>query len=143
MQRASPTSSIGGAPGFLKVIDDKTLGFADFGGNRQYVATGNAIDNPKAFIFLMDYEVSRRVKLWGSIKVVTDDQELLEQLTDSSYSAGRPERAVLFTLDAWDANCPQHIHKRVLKSQADAQTTELEDRIAKLESELKEARKGA
>ncbi|MBC8106394.1 MAG: pyridoxamine 5'-phosphate oxidase family protein [Anaerolineae bacterium] len=101
----------GGAPGFLKVIDDHTLGFADFGGNGQYLTLGNLSENPKAFIFLMDYATSRRVKLWGTARVVANDPALLERLTDADYP-GKVERAITFTIEAWDMNCPQHVHKR-------------------------------
>lgn len=103
----------GGPPGFLKVVDNKTLGFADFGGNRQYISTGNLSENPQAFIFLMDYVNSQRIKLWGTARVVEDDPVLLASLADPEYPA-RPERAILFAIEAWDANCPQHIHKREL-----------------------------
>lgn len=101
----------GGSPGFLKVIDQKTLGFADFGGNRQYITLGNLSENPKAFLFLMDYANSRRIKVWGTAHVVEDDQELLQRLHDPQYPAS-PERVILFTVEAWDMNCHQHIHKR-------------------------------
>src|SRR4051812_15551182 len=77
----------GGPPGFLRVIDDRTLGFADFGGNRQYVSTGNLSENPKAFIFLMDYVEARRVKLWGTARVIEDDPTLLARLADPEYPA--------------------------------------------------------
>jgi uncharacterized protein len=106
----------GGSPGFLKVIDEHTLGFADFGGNRQYITLGNLSENPKAFIFLMDYAHSRRVKLWGTARVVERDGELLNKVRDPSYP-GRAERVILFTLEAWDINCPQHIHKRYSQRQ--------------------------
>ena len=76
----------GGPPGLLKVIDDRTLGFADFGGNRQYISLGNLSENPKAFLFLMDYANSRRVKVWGTAKVVEGDSELLAKLSDPTYS---------------------------------------------------------
>lgn len=103
----------GGPRGFLRVVDDKTLGFADFGGNRQYISIGNLSENPLAFIFLIDYVNRRRIKLWGIAKVVEDDAALLEGLADPQYP-GRPERAILFTIEAWDVNCPQHIHRRRL-----------------------------
>jgi predicted pyridoxine 5'-phosphate oxidase superfamily flavin-nucleotide-binding protein len=102
----------GGPAGFLKVVDEKTLGFADFGGNRQYISTGNLTENPKAFIFLMDYVHARRIKLWGRARIVENDAALLSRLGDPAYP-GAVERAVLFEIEAWDANCPQHIHKRV------------------------------
>ena len=75
----------GGAPGFLKVLDEHTLGFADFGGNQQYITLGNLAENPKAFIFLMDYANSRRVKLWGTAKVIENDAKLIDQLRDPNY----------------------------------------------------------
>ena len=89
----------GGPPGFLKVIDDTTLGFADFSGNRQYVTLGNLSENPRAFIFLMNYAASQRVKLWGEARVVEDDPVLLERLRDRAYP-GKVERAILFRLEA-------------------------------------------
>ncbi len=101
----------GGPKGFLRVLDDKTLAFADFSGNRQYITVGTLSENDKAFIFLMDYPNRRRIKLWGSAKVVDDDPELLEKLTHPSYK-GRPEHAIVFTIEAWDINCPQHIKPR-------------------------------
>jgi len=101
----------GGPPGFLKVLDDKTLAFADFRGNRQYITAGNLAENPKAYIFLMDYASRRRIKIWGRARVVDDDPALLTRITDSVYK-GKPEQVVLFTIEAWDANCPQHITPR-------------------------------
>jgi predicted pyridoxine 5'-phosphate oxidase superfamily flavin-nucleotide-binding protein len=101
----------GGPAGFLKVIDDKTLGFADFAGNRQYITLGNLTENPKAFIFLIDYTNLQRVKLWGEARVVEDDAELLKRLKPDGYRA-RVEQAILFTVSAWDSNCPQHIPQR-------------------------------
>jgi hypothetical protein len=133
----------GGLPGFLKVIDEQTLGFADFGGNRQYITLGNLSENPKAFIFLMDYANSRRVKLWGSAKVVENDAKLLEQLSDPEYRRGKPERAILFTLEAWDMNCPQHIHKRVPLAQVAPVIEKLERRIRELEAVVAGLRSGA
>jgi predicted pyridoxine 5'-phosphate oxidase superfamily flavin-nucleotide-binding protein len=129
----------GGPPGFLKVLDDRTLAFADFGGNRQYITLGNLSENPKAFIFLMDYSNSQRVKLWGTAKVVEDDPALLERLRDPEYP-GRVERAVVFTVEAWDVNCPQHIHKRFPQRQIAPLIEELRGRIAELEGQLAEAR---
>src|SRR5271170_8016880 len=101
----------GGPPGFLKVLDDRTLAFADFGGNRQYITLGNLSENPSAFIFLMDYANQQRVKLWGTAKVVEDDPELMERVRDPDYP-GKVERAIVFTIEAWDINCPRHIQKR-------------------------------
>lgn len=125
----------GGAPGFLKVIDDKTLGFADFGGNRQYITLGNLSDNPKAFIFLMDYANSRRIKLWGTARVVEDDPVLLQQLQDPEYP-GRVERAIVFAIEAWDVNCPQHIHKRFPQREIAPIIESLQARIQELEARI-------
>jgi len=98
----------GGPSGFLRVLDPKTLAFADFSGNRQYITTGNLAENPRAFIFLMDYANRRRVKLWGTARVVEDNPDLLRSLTIEGYR-GRPEQVIVFTLEAWDVNCQQHI----------------------------------
>jgi len=125
----------GGSPGFLKVIDEHTLGFADFGGNRQYITLGNLSENPKAFIFLMDYANSRRVKLWGTARVIEGDPVLEEQMRDTKYP-GKVERAILFTIEAWDINCPQHIHKRFSQKQLAPVISRLQSRIDELEEEL-------
>jgi predicted pyridoxine 5'-phosphate oxidase superfamily flavin-nucleotide-binding protein len=125
----------GGAPGFLKVMDDKTLGFADFGGNRQYITLGNISENPKAFMFLMNYAHSRRIKLWGTLRVVHDDSTLLDRLRDPAYP-GKVERAVLFTIEAWDVNCPQHIHKRFSQRQIAPLIEKLQAQIKDLEAKV-------
>lgn len=131
----------GGAPGFLKVIDEKTLGFADFGGNRQYVTLGNLSENPKAFIFLMDYANSQRIKLWGTARVVEDDPDLLERLQDPEYP-GRVERAILFSIDAWDVNCPQHIHKRFPQAVVAPIIKKLQTQVHELQAKLAEYEQG-
>ena len=131
----------GGPPGFLKVIDDRTLGFADFAGNRQYITLGNLSENPKAFLFLMDYANRQRVKLWGSARVVEDDPTLIQKLHDPAYE-GTPERVILFTLEAWDANCPQHIHTRFSASQVGPVIRRLEERVRDLEAKLAMAHQG-
>jgi predicted pyridoxine 5'-phosphate oxidase superfamily flavin-nucleotide-binding protein len=125
----------GGVPGFLKVLDEHTLGFADFGGNRQYITLGNLSENPKAFIFLMDYANQQRVKLWGTARVVENDPELLEKLRDPAYP-GKVERAILFTIEAWDVNCQQHIHQRFSQRQIAPVIDRLQNRIAELETEV-------
>lgn len=125
----------GGPKGLLKVLDSRTLAFADFGGNRQFISTGNLSENPRVFVFLMDYANQSRVKLWGTARVVTDDPKLLARLHDSSYAA-RPERALVITIEAWDANCPQHIHPRLLESEVAPLVESLRKRIAALEAEL-------
>jgi predicted pyridoxine 5'-phosphate oxidase superfamily flavin-nucleotide-binding protein len=132
----------GGQLGFLKVIDEQTLGFADFGGNRQYITLGNLSENPQAFIFLMDYTHSQRVKLWGTARVVEDDAELLARLSDPSYP-GKVERAILFSVEAWDINCQQHIHKRYSDRIIAPVIDELQRRVDQLEAELATLRNGA
>lgn len=126
----------GGAPGFLKVVDSKTLGFADFGGNRQYITLGNLSENPRAFLFLMDYAHSRRIKLWGNARIVDADPGLLDRLRDPAYP-GKVERAILFEIEAWDVNCPQHIHKRFAQRQIAPVIEQLQSKIAELENTLK------
>jgi uncharacterized protein len=96
----------GGPPGFLQVLDDKTIGFADFAGNRQYITQGNLADNPKAYLFLIDYARRQRIKLWGEARVIEGDAELTAKLMPQGYKA-RAEQVILFTVAAWDANCPQ------------------------------------
>ena len=125
----------GGSPGFLKKVDEKTLGFADFGGNRQYITLGNLAENPQAFIFLMDYARSRRIKVWGKARIVDDDPALLDRLRDPAYP-GKVERAILFQIEAWDVNCPQHIHKRFSQKLVAPVIEQLQGRIAELEAEV-------
>lgn len=129
----------GGSPGFLRVVDSKTLGFGDFAGNRQYITLGNISENPKAFIFLMDYAHSRRIKLWGKLRIVEGDTKLLEQLREDSYP-GKVERAILFEIEAWDVNCPQHIHRRFSQTQIAPVIEQLQSRIAELEAKLRESK---
>ncbi len=129
----------GGPTGFLKVIDDHTLGFADFGGNRQYVTLGNLSENPKAFLFLMDYANSQRLKVWGTARVVEGNADLQEKLRDPAYP-GEVERVILFSIEAWDVNCSQHIHPRFSRRQIDPAIEQLQSRIAELESEVERLR---
>ena len=96
----------GGPPGFIRVLDDRTLAFADFKGNRQYVTQGNLAENDKAYIFAPDYANRRRIKIWGTARVVEDDPDLMARLVDPDYVQGRPEQAILFSVAAWDSNCP-------------------------------------
>lgn len=126
----------GGPPGFLKVIDDRTLGFADFSGNRQYITVGNLADNPKAFIFLMDFARRRRIKIWGRAEVVENDAVLLSKLHDPAYGS-EPERMFLFHIDAWDVNCPQHIKPRFTEEEIEDSIAALRARIAELEAQVK------
>lgn len=101
----------GGPKGFLKVLDDRTLGFADFRGNRQYISYGNLVENNKISLFLMDYPNRIRIKIWGTAEVIENDQELIDQLSVSKYK-GKPERAFIIRVKTWDKNCPQHITPR-------------------------------
>ncbi len=125
----------GGAKGFLKVLDERTLGFADFRGNRQYITVGNLSENDKAYIFLMDYANSRRIKIWGRARMVADDPELMARLADPGYAA-RPEQAIVFHLEAWDVNCPRHITRRYTEDDVAAVVARLQHRIDALEAEL-------
>ena len=131
----------GGPAGFLKAIDDKHLAFADFGGNKQYITAGNLSENDRASIFLMDYANRQRIKLWGRARVVEDDAALLERLADPAYRA-KPERAVVFEIEAWDVNCPQHITRRYTEAQIAPAVAKLQARIDELEAEVKELKGG-
>jgi predicted pyridoxine 5'-phosphate oxidase superfamily flavin-nucleotide-binding protein len=123
----------GGSPGFLKVVDERTLAFADFRGNRQYITAGNLGENAKASIFLMDYANRRRIKIWGRARV-SDDPELMARLTDADYG-GVPEQAIVFEVTAWDVNCPQHITPRYTEAEVARIIAPLERRIAELEAD--------
>ena len=124
----------GGPAGLLKALDETTLAFADFGGNRQYITAGNLAENNRAFIFLMDYAKRRRIKLWGSAKIIENDQALLTSLADPAYAAA-PERAIVFTINAWDRNCAQHIPRLLPFDDVASAIGQLEHRIAALEVE--------
>jgi predicted pyridoxine 5'-phosphate oxidase superfamily flavin-nucleotide-binding protein len=132
----------GGPPGFLKVLDDQTLGFVDFVGNRQYITLGNLAENPKAQLFLIDYAHRKRVKIWGEARVIDDDPELLERLMPKGYKA-RASQIILFSISAWDANCPQHIPRRVEAADAAEAIAERDRRIAALEAQLAQLRAAA
>jgi hypothetical protein len=129
----------GGPKGFLKVIDEHTLAFADFRGNRQYITTGNLAENDKAYLFLMDYTHRQRVKIWGRARVVEDDPALLQSLAVPGYE-GKPEQAILFTIEAWDTNCPQHIPQMFAATDVAAAIERLQGRIAELEAEVAKLR---
>lgn len=125
----------GGPPGFLRVLDEKTLGFVDFSGNRQFISQGNLLDNDKAQLFLIDYGSRQRVKIWGTARVVENDAALVARLMPKDYNA-KPEQTIVFHVDAWDANCPQHIPLRFEAPEV-AKMLELRDaRIRELEAEL-------
>jgi predicted pyridoxine 5'-phosphate oxidase superfamily flavin-nucleotide-binding protein len=124
----------GGPKGFIKVLDDKTLGFADYAGNKQYTTISNLAENDRAYLFLLDFAARRRIKLWGRARVVENDPTLIARLADPGYRA-RPERAILFTVEAWDVNCSQHITARFSEAEIAEATAILRDRIATLEAE--------
>jgi predicted pyridoxine 5'-phosphate oxidase superfamily flavin-nucleotide-binding protein len=126
----------GGPPGFLHVLDEKTIAFADFAGNRQYITQGNLADNSKVHLFLIDYAHRQRVKIWGEARVVEGDSTLIAQLMPEGYRA-RPEQVILLTVTAWDANCPQHIPQRFEAADVAAALAERDQRIEALEAEIK------
>ena len=125
----------GGSLGFLKVLDEKTLGFADFGGNGQYLSIGNLTDDNRVFLFLMDYAHRRRLKIWGRATVEHDRPDLVEQLYSPSYPAD-PQRAILIHIEAWDWNCPQHIPHKYSEQEVQSMVEPLRTRIAELEAQL-------
>jgi predicted pyridoxine 5'-phosphate oxidase superfamily flavin-nucleotide-binding protein len=125
----------GGPKGFVKILDNNTLAFADYGGNRQYITQGNLSENPKAYIFVMDFARRRRVKIWGEARVVDDDPALLKSLMPAGYKA-RPEQVILFKISAWDTNCPQHIPQKFDAADVAAALASRDARIAELEAEV-------
>jgi predicted pyridoxine 5'-phosphate oxidase superfamily flavin-nucleotide-binding protein len=129
----------GGPKGFIKVIDDKTLGFSDYRGNRQYITLANLGENDRAFLFLIDPARRQRIKLWGRARMVENDAPLVEKLFDAGYKA-KPERAILFTIEAWDANCSQHIVARFTEADLDEAFQAVQTKIAALEAENAELR---
>ncbi len=133
----------GGPAGFLRVQDESTIAFADYRGNRQFITSGNLGENNRAFLFLIDYAQRRRVKIWGTARVVEDDPELIATLMPAGYKA-RPEQAIVLSVEAWDENCPQHIPQRFeaadverALAQRDAAIAERDARIAALDAELR------
>jgi uncharacterized protein len=124
----------GGPKGFIKVLDEKTLGFADYRGNRQYITLGNLSENDRAFLFLIDFSRRQRIKLWGRARVVEDDDALVEKLFDRGYKA-RPERVILFTIEAWNANCSQHITARLSEPEIEGLFTTVQQQISALQAE--------
>jgi len=124
----------GGPKGFIKVIDEKTLGFADYRGNRQYITLANLSENDRAFLFLLDPARRQRIKIWGRARMIEGDSALIEQLFDSDYKA-KPERAILFTIEAWDVNCSSHIVTRFTEAEIEEAFATVQARIAELEAE--------
>lgn len=124
----------GGPRGFIRVLDENTLAFADFSGNKQYISTGNLAENGRAFLFLMDYAHARRIKIWGRARMVDADPALIASLMPAHYKA-RGEQALLFTVEAWDSNCSQHIPRKLDGGEVAALIDRFEARIATLEAE--------
>jgi hypothetical protein len=124
----------GGPKGFIKVIDERTLGFADYRGNRQFITLANLGENDRAFLFLLDPARRQRIKLWGRARVVENDAALVEKLFDAGYKA-RPERAILFTIEAWDVNCSSHIVTRFTEAEIEQAIATVQAKIAELETE--------
>src|SRR5271169_454949 len=131
----------GGPVGFLRVIDDTTLAFADFRGNRQYISLGNVAANDRVALFLMDYPNRRRLKIYARIEVknLTVDPALTEKLALPGYKA-KPERVFVLHLEAFDWNCSQHIMPRFTEEEIDAALSPVRARIAQLEAENKTLR---
>lgn len=123
----------GGPKGFIRVVGPDLIGWADYAGNRQYVSTGNLAENDKAFLFLMDYARRRRIKLWGRARL-TDDAALIATLMPKGYGA-QGEQAMLFQVEAWDANCPQHIPQKFDAADVAAAVAQRDARIAELQAE--------
>lgn len=124
----------GGPKGFLRVIDEKTLAFADYIGNRQYITTGNLSENDQAQMFLMDYERRIRVKIWGHAQI-SNDPATIAMLMPENYRA-KPQQAILFTVAAFDTNCSQHIPMKLDVVEVAGAFEHLKARIAALEAEL-------
>jgi predicted pyridoxine 5'-phosphate oxidase superfamily flavin-nucleotide-binding protein len=128
----------GGPPGFIKVLDDHTLAFADFTGNKQYITTGNLVENDRAFLFMMNYADGERIKIWGRARVVQNDARLFERLTDPAYAA-RVEQAIVFEVEAWNVNCSQHIPRLVHAEEVERMVSDLRRRIDYLEATLRDS----
>jgi predicted pyridoxine 5'-phosphate oxidase superfamily flavin-nucleotide-binding protein len=124
----------GGPKGFIKVIDDRTLGFVDYRGNRQYLTLANLSENDRAFLFLLDPARRQRIKLWGRARVVENDPALVERLGDKDYKA-RPERVILFTIEAWDVNCSSHIVTRFTEAEVEQAFAAVQEKISELQAE--------
>jgi hypothetical protein len=126
----------GGPTGFARVLDERTIGFADFRGNRQYVSVGNLMTDDRVSLFFMDYPNRTRLKLFGRARIIgLDDDTLLSRLEMADYRA-RIERGLIITVEGFDWNCPQHITERYSLEEVHAMTAPLTARIAELEAEL-------
>lgn len=125
----------GGPRGFIRIVDEHTIGFVDLSGNQQFITTGNLAENPRAFLFLMDYARRRRVKVWGRARVVEPDPALVARLMPDSEQA-EPVGVILFEVLAWDTNCPQHIPQKLDADIVAAALAERDAEIGRLKAEL-------
>ena len=123
-----------GPKGFIKGLDERTLGFADYRGNRQYITLANLTENDHAYLFLLDPARRQRIKLWGRARVVENDPALVERLFDQGYKA-RPERAILFSIEAWDVNFSSYIVTRFTEADIEGAFDTVQKKIAELETE--------
>lgn len=124
----------GGPKGFVRALDDRTLAFVDFVGNRQYVSTGNLAENDRVCLLLIDYANRRRIKVWGKARVLPATDEWLARLSSPSHR-GRPEQIVVISVSAWDVNCPRHIPQKLDAADVARTIERLQARIAELERE--------
>ena len=124
----------GGPKGFIKVVDERTLGFADYRGNKQFITLGNLSENDRAYLFLIDFSRRQRIKLWGRARAVENDDALIETLFDRGYKA-KPERVILFAIEAWDVNCSQHITARMTLPEVEGLFGVAQERIGVLQAE--------
>jgi predicted pyridoxine 5'-phosphate oxidase superfamily flavin-nucleotide-binding protein len=126
----------GGPPGFVRVLDEQTIGWADFRGNLQYISTGNLGGDDRVAIITVDYARRRRLKIFGHARIVTadEDPDLIRSLSDPSYDAV-VERGVVVTVDAYDWNCPQHITPRFSAAELEPALTDMRQRLSDLEAE--------
>ena len=133
----------GGPPGFLRVVDDHTIGWADFRGNLQYISTGNVAGDDRVALIVLDYAHRRRLKIFGHARVVTvaEDPALVESFADPGYAA-EVERAVLVTVEAFDWNCQQHITPRFSAAELEPHLAPLRRQLADLQAENARLREG-
>ncbi len=131
----------GGPAGFVRVLDDKTIAYADLRGNRQYLSVGNLTNNERVSIIMMDYPNRRRLKVWGRVRIVTvdEDPQLVERLQVDSYDA-QPERAIVITVEAYDWNCPQHIPRRLTLEELEEHLVPVRDEVTRLQAENEQLR---
>jgi predicted pyridoxine 5'-phosphate oxidase superfamily flavin-nucleotide-binding protein len=127
----------GGPRGFLTVLDERTLAFADLRGNRQFISLGNLSENPRVLLLVMDYAHRQRVKVWGTARVVEDDPALLARLTPPGE---RADQAIVITVTAWDGNCPKYIPQLLEAEAVQAAVAQRDRRIAELEAIIKASR---